>query len=40
MDKGAEVMYNTMKNLEAGGTMSEESQGQDGAKKCFKQHKD
>jgi hypothetical protein len=35
VDKGAEVMYNTMKNLEAGGTMSEESQGQDGAKEMF-----
>ena len=35
VDKGAEVMYNTMKNLEAGGTMSEESQGQDGAREMF-----
>ena len=35
MDKGAEVMYNTMKNLEAGGTMSEESQGQNGAREMF-----
>ena len=35
VDNGAEVMYNTMKNLEAGGTMSEESQGQDGAKEMF-----
>jgi hypothetical protein len=35
VDKGAEVMYNTMKNLEAGGEMSKESQGQDGAREMF-----
>ena len=35
VDKGAEVMYNTMKNLEAGGTISEETQGLDGAKEMF-----
>jgi len=35
VDKGAEVMYNTMKNLEAGGKVSEETQGLDGAKKMF-----
>ena len=33
VDKGAEVMYNMMKNLEAGGEVSEESQGLDGATK-------
>jgi len=31
IDKGAEVMYNMMKNLESGGEVSEESQGLDGA---------
>jgi hypothetical protein len=36
IDKGAEVMYNMMKNLEAGGEVSEESQGLDGARKMFK----
>ena len=35
VDKGAEVMYNMMKNLEAGGDVSEESQGLEGAKKMF-----
>ena len=35
IDKGAEVMYNMMKNLEAGGEVSEESQGLDGARKMF-----
>ena len=35
VDKGAEVMYNTMKNLEAGGEMSDESQGLDGARNMF-----
>ena len=35
VDKGAEVMYNMMKNLEAGGDVSEESQGLDGARKMF-----
>ena len=35
VDKGAEVMYNMMKNLEAGGEVSEKSQGLDGARKMF-----
>jgi len=35
IDKGAEVMYNMMKNLEAGGEVSEESQGLDGARNMF-----
>jgi hypothetical protein len=35
IDKGAEVMYNMMKNLEAGGEVSEESQGIEGARKMF-----
>ena len=35
VDKGAEVMYNMMKNLESGGKVSEESQGLDGARKMF-----
>ena len=35
IDKGAEVMYNMMKNLESGGDVSEESQGLEGAKKMF-----
>jgi len=35
IDKGAEVMYNMMKNLEAGGEVSEESQGLDGARRMF-----
>ena len=29
IDKGAEVMQNMMDNLEAGGTISEESQGEE-----------
>ena len=36
VDKGAEVMYNMMKNLESGGDVSEESQGLDGAREMFK----
>ena len=35
VDKGAEVMYNMMKNLEAGGDVSEESQGLKGAREMF-----
>ena len=35
VDKGAEVMYNMMKDLEAGGEVSEESQGLEGARKMF-----
>ena len=35
IDKGAEVMYNMMKNLEAGGEVSEESQGLEGARRMF-----
>ena len=35
VDKGAEVMYNMMKNLERGGNVSEESQGLEGARKMF-----
>ena len=35
IDKGSEVMYNMMKNLEAGGDVSEESQGLDGAREMF-----
>ena len=35
IDKGAEVMYNMMKNLEAGGDVSKESQGLDGARNMF-----
>ena len=35
VDKGAEVMYNMMKNLEAGGEVSEESQGLEGARRMF-----
>ena len=35
VDKGAEVMYNMMKNLESGGDVSEESQGLKGARKMF-----
>ena len=35
VDKGAEVMYNMMKNLEAGGEVSEESQGREGARRMF-----
>ncbi len=36
IDKGAEVMYKMMKNLESGGEVSEESQGLDGAREMFK----
>ena len=39
VDKGAEVMYNMMKNLEAGGEVSEESQGLKGARKMFQTSK-
>ena len=39
IDKGAEVMYNMMKNLEAGGEVSEESQGLEGARKMFQTSK-
>ena len=35
VDKGAEVMYNMMKNLESGGEVSEESQGLEGARRMF-----
>jgi hypothetical protein len=35
IDKGAEVMENMMKNLEAGGRVSEESQGMAGAQQMF-----
>ena len=35
VDKGAEVMYNMMKNLESGGDISEESQGLEGARRMF-----
>ena len=35
VDKGAEVMYNMMKNLEAGGDVSEESQGLKSARRMF-----
>jgi len=35
IDKGAEVMYNMMKNLENGGDVSEESQGLEGARRMF-----
>ena len=36
VDKGAEVMYNMMKNLESGGDVSQESQGLEGAREMFK----
>ena len=39
VDKGAEVMYNMMKNLESGGEVSEESQGLDGAREMFQTSK-
>jgi len=39
VDKGAEVMYNMMKNLESGGDVSEESQGLDGAREMFQTSK-
>ena len=35
IDRGAEVMENMMKNLENGGTVSEESQGNTGAQEMF-----
>ena len=35
VDKGSEVMYNMMKNLESGGDVSEESQGLEGARRMF-----
>ena len=35
VDKGSEVMYNMMKNLESGGEVSKESQGLQGAKEMF-----
>ena len=35
IDKGAEVMYNMMKNLENGGDVSKESQGLKGARNMF-----
>ena len=37
IDKGAEVMQNMMDNLEAGGTISEESQGKNPAQEMFNQ---
>ena len=39
VDKGAEVMYNMMKNLEAGGEVSKESQGLEGARRMFQTSK-
>jgi hypothetical protein len=39
VDKGAEVMYNMMKNLEAGGEVSKESQGLEGARNMFQTSK-
>ena len=36
IDKGAEIMENMMKNLENGGTVSEESQGNKGLRTCLK----
>ena len=39
VDKGAEVMYNMMKNLESGGEVSEESQGLEGARAMFQTSK-
>jgi len=39
IDKGAEVMYNMMKNLESGGEVSEESQGLEGAREMFQTSK-
>ena len=35
IDKGAEIMENVMKNLEGGGQMSKESQGNTGAQEMF-----
>ena len=37
IDKGAEIMENLMKNLEAGGEVSEESQGLEGAQAMYDQ---
>ena len=39
VDKGSEVMYNMMKNLESGGEVSEESQGLEGARDMFQTSK-
>ena len=39
IDKGAEVMYNVMKNLESGGKISDESQGLQGARDMFQTSK-
>ena len=39
VDKGSEVMYNMMKNLESGGEVSEESQGLSGAREMFQTSK-
>jgi len=39
VDKGAEVMYNMMKNLESGGDVSKESQGLEGAREMFQTSK-
>ena len=39
VDKGAEVMYNMMKNLEDGGNVSKESQGLEGARRMFQTSK-
>ena len=39
VDKGAEVMYNMMKNLESGGDVSEESQGLEGARRMVQTSK-
>jgi len=39
IDKGAEVMDNMMKHLEAGGKVSEESQGLEGAQEMYEQSK-
>ena len=39
VDKGSEVMYNMMKNLESGGDVSEESQGLGGAREMFQTSK-
>jgi len=35
IDKGAEIMENVMKNLEQGGKISEETQGNAGAQQMF-----
>jgi hypothetical protein len=39
VDKGAEVMYNMMNNLERGGNVSDESQGLEGAREMFQTSK-